>query len=45
MSPNISYNLDQNIDVSPSNIFNNNNLMKSSLPSDPLNDVLITIII
>ena len=37
----MSYNFGQNFDFSPSNIFNNNNLMKSSLPSYPLNDVLI----
>ena len=37
----MSYNFGQNFEFSPSNIFNNNNLMKSSLQSDPLNDVLI----
>ena len=37
----MSYNFCQNFDFSPSNIFNNNNLIKSSLPSEPLNDVLI----
>ena len=41
MSPNMSYNFGQNFDFSPSNIFNNNNLMKSNPPSDPLNDALI----
>ncbi len=33
----MSYNLGQNFDFSPSNIFNNNNLIKSNPPSNPIN--------
>ena len=41
MSPSIGYNLDQNFDFSPSNIFNNKNCMKSSPPKNSLNNVMM----